>query len=220
MWVLRTLKWLGVAVVAGVGWMMQTHPKDAESIAAEWLEYLGLASWGEGFTKATDHYIFVGCVVLVVVSLIAFVVLWFRHILTRHDDFDDFDVSIQLAVNHLVGTFPHSFNSSGSAERHAFQALYEAMCAGKLPVIGTEGEFNTPKRIRTRKCKRLRPIEVAVPPNPASPCGVRFHLIDESISIEPLVEHSGPFGLTGLRVRSKDLYHIWPKNQPSETRGK
>ena len=220
MWVLRTLKWLGLAVVAGIGWMMQTHPKDAESIAAEWLEYLGFASWGEGFTKATDNYIFAGCAVLVVVSLTAILVPWFRHNLARRNDFDDFDVPIQLAIQHLVGTFPHSFNSSGRAKRHAFQALYEAMRAGKLPVIGTEGEFNTPKRIRTRKCKRLRPIEVIVPPNPASPCGARFHLIDDLIRSEPLVEHSGPFGFTGLRVRSKDLYRIWPKNQPSETKGK
>ena len=124
-----------------------------------------------------------------------------------------FDIPIRNAIDHLVQTVPHSFNQGGNAGHHAFHALYNEMRAGNLPVIGTKSEFNAPKRISTRKCKKLKPSPVLIPDNPASPYGERFDLIDDKLfRLEPLVEHNGPFGFTGLRVRSKDLYRMWPEN--------
>ena len=56
----------------------------------------------------------------------------------------------------------------------------------------------------------------------ATPHGIRFHLVDrrllkkimDGLGKEPpvLIEQSGPFGFSELRVRSKDVYGIWPRN--------
>ena len=122
------------------------------------------------------------------------------------DDFRSFDVPIRDAVNHLVETNTHTFNSSGGAERYAFEALYKEMCAGRLSVIGMKGDFDAPERISACKCKKLR-TDVVLSPN-----GVIFSLIDQSKVPKPLVEFRGPPGFIGLRVRSEDLYGIWPRN--------
>ena len=89
-----------------------------------------------------------------------------------------FDMPIRDAINHLARTTPHSFDSSGKVERHFFNLIHKQMCDGGLLVIGTEGEASTPKRIKARKCKNLKPVEVVIPVNPTSPDGVRFSLVD------------------------------------------
>ena len=81
---------------------------------------------------------------------------------------DSFDMPVQGALNHLIETVPHSFDSSGKAERHFFRALHEQMCAGKLPVIGSKGEGTPPERVSARRCRKLTPQEVAVPANPSA----------------------------------------------------
>lgn len=155
-------------------------------------------------------------VVLAAIALAVIAVpLMFRHAIKNWRMNRTFDVPIRDAIEHLAHTIPHSFNSSERAERHMFQVLYNEMCNGNLPVVGAKGDGRAPKRISARECKKLKPREVVVPVSPAAPHGVRFDLVDESSVPEPLVEFSGPFGFSGLRVRSRDLYRIWPKNQQS-----
>lgn len=132
-----------------------------------------------------------------------------RH--ARSEEFSSFDVPIRKAIDHYVSTEPHSYTSN--AELHAFRALHRAMREGVLRVVGSKGEGGIPREISARECRRLTPIMVIVPRLPASPDGVRLDLIDESIGIEPGVEYDDPIGFSGLRVRSNDLYRIWPKNK-------
>lgn len=121
-----------------------------------------------------------------------------------------FDVPIREAIDHYVRTFPHSFRDG--ADLHAFEVLHRAMCNGTLPVVGTKGEGASLERISTRRCKRLTPMRVIVPTNPASPHGIRFDLMEDVETIEPLVESDSFPGYTGLRVRSTDFYRLWPKD--------
>ena len=131
-------------------------------------------------------------------------------------DFGDFDMQIETAIDHIVDSTHHSFTRSSLAERNAFEQLHKAMCAGLLPVIGKHGENAIPRKISPRRCKKLQGREVA------TPHGMRFHLVESrllkknmnGLKKEPpvLVEQSGPFGFGELRVRSKDLYGIWPRN--------
>ena len=122
-----------------------------------------------------------------------------------------FDTPIAEAVEHYVRTVPHSYRDG--ADHHAFEVLHKAMSAGKLPVVGIRGEDASSERISARKCKRLEPRIVVVPRNRATPQGVRFDLMEEVGEIEPLVESRGFSGYTGLRVRSSDLYRLWPNGQ-------
>ena len=122
--------------------------------------------------------------------------------------FEQFDTPIRKAIYHLIETTPHSYTCSGMAERQAFTKLHEAMCEGRLPVIGKEGDFMMPRRIYRWECRRLKPMEVAVNATDAAPDGVRFSLIriktdegHEKLELE----------LCDLRVRSSDLYDLWPK---------
>ncbi len=121
-----------------------------------------------------------------------------------------FDMPIQEAVDHYVRTFPHSYRDG--ADQHAFEVLHKAMCGGKLPVVGSRGEDAPPKRISARRCKRLKPIRTLLPKNRASPQGVRFDLMESVEATEPLEENTDFLGYTGLRVRSSDLYRLWPKD--------
>ena len=122
--------------------------------------------------------------------------------------FEQFDTPIRKAIYHLIETTPHSYTWSGMAERQAFTKLHEAMCKGRLPVIGKEGDFMMPRRISRWECRRLKPMEVAVNATDAAPDGVRFSLVqiktdegNEKLELE----------LCDLRVRSFDLYDLWPK---------
>lgn len=67
---LGAFRWLGIIVAAVVGGMISTHPEDVESNAAAWLEFLGLASWAENFTPATDDLI-LGASIAIAVLLLA-----------------------------------------------------------------------------------------------------------------------------------------------------
>ena len=122
--------------------------------------------------------------------------------------FEQFDTPIRKAIYHLIETSPHSYTCSGLAEREAFKKLYEAMCKGRLPVIGREGDFMMPRHISWWQCRHLKPREVAVNATDAAPDGVRFSLVRfktdegyEKLELE----------LCDLRVRSLDLYNLWPK---------
>lgn len=57
MWISRTFRYLGIAAFAALEFTVSNHPDDAASNAAAWLELIGLSSWGEGFTSATDELI-------------------------------------------------------------------------------------------------------------------------------------------------------------------
>ena len=125
-----------------------------------------------------------------------------------------FDISLQEAIDYLVRRSPHSFNSDALVKRDRFKQLYKEMCSGRLLVAGSEKEAMPTKRIRSKRCKELTPREVVIPRNPTAPNGIRYDLIDES-AILPLVEYSESVGFTDLRVRSKDLYRLWPQNRNS-----
>ncbi len=112
-----------------------------------------------------------------------------------------FGVPIRDAIDHVVMTSPRSLSNSERAERHFFEVLHEQTCSGDLLVIGRKGKTNAPMRISARKCKQLKPMEVVVGCSPTSPRGVRLSLFGGQTS-----------EFTGLRLRSRDLYRIWPKD--------
>ena len=169
--------------------------------------WLPLGHWGWGAVA-------VACCLPALVTYRRSIWSFIAHRGSHVGSFSDFDVAIQDAIDHLIHTTPHSFTRSSLAERSAFQALLEAMRAGRLPVIGMKGEHGIPQQISPRQCSKLHPIEVA------TLHGVRFHLVDESTKTkrpETLIERSDPLGFSGLRVRSDDLYRIWPKDQQSRS---
>ena len=125
--------------------------------------------------------------------------------------FSDFDLSIEEAIDHWVETAAHSFDCQPLAEQAAFKVLHEAMCAGRLAVIGQKGETAPLKRISRRQCKKLHRIEVT------TPHGMRFHLVDQATKERAPGEYTNALGFSGLRVRSRDLYALWPRNrQPAK----
>ena len=120
-----------------------------------------------------------------------------------------FDTTILDAINYLIGTAPHSYTRSDWSERAAFRELHNEMSTGELRVIGKESDFAAPRRISARECRRLTPIEVGVPRTRAAPDGVRFaltHLVEGRED-----EGQAALTLSDLRVRSDDLYRIWPR---------
>ena len=125
-----------------------------------------------------------------------------------------FDMPIREAVDHYVRTYPHSYRDG--ADQHAFEVLHKAMCRGKLPVVGTRGEDSPSERISARRCRRLKPIMTLLPKNPASSQGKRFYLMESVEATEPLAEAARLHGYTGLRVRSRDLYRLWPKGRSDD----
>ena len=193
-------------------------PEEVESQAALWLSSAGFSEWAEGLTRTTDAWVTGGLVALAAASfgLVCFGVFQGAHraLIHKTQDSPPFDMPILEAVDHYVRTFPHSYQDG--ADRHAFEVLHKAMCAGKLPVIGTRGEDAPSERISARRCKRLKPTMIVVPRNWASPRGFRFDLVDKAAVPEvpePLVESDEPIGFTGLRVRSADLYRLWPTDE-------
>ena len=117
-----------------------------------------------------------------------------------------FDMQIRDAINHLSQTIPHSYRDTGMMERNFFRMLHREMCTGRLQVIGMKGESGLLKEINARQCKRLTPTQAVVPLNQLTPDGVRFSLIYRPTDKCPdFVE------FLGLRIRSQDLYEIWPK---------
>ena len=135
--------------------------------------------------------------------------MWGR--LGPNRDRRSFDTPIREAVDHYVRTFPHSYKDG--ADQHAFEVFHKAMCNGELPVMGAKDEDAAPERLSTQQCKLLKPIMACVPKNWASPQGVRFDLFESVGPSPPLEESAGFLGYTGLRVRSADLYRLWPKNR-------
>lgn len=126
-----------------------------------------------------------------------------------------FDMPIREAVNHLVSTVPHSFDSADKAECHFFSELYKLMCEGRLPVIGARDEGTPPRRLSRRECRRHKPKVTRVAPNPTCPDGVRFDLLDRKLEPLTLVEWKSFPGFTGLRVRSSNLLGMYPQNKTS-----
>ena len=126
-------------------------------------------------------------------------------------DFSSFDLPLHRAVDHVVQTSQHSYNSSSGAERMALQALHEAMCQGRLEVVGSWGEGSPPQLIDQQECQQMQLVAVCVPANPTVPNGIRFDLVDKAtLENPPLHEIHGPSSLTALRVRSNDFYGLWP----------
>ena len=191
------------------------RPEEAESRAAEWLAYVGFSEWTEGLTKTTDDWItyILWALLAVAIGLFGFGLIRIFRSRKRNKPKDGtpFDLPIREAVDHYVRTFPHSYKDG--ADQHAFEVFHKAMCSGELPVMGAKGEDGPSERISARQCKRLKPIRTLVPKNWASPQGLRFDLV-ENVGPSPPLEESAEFpGYTGLRVRSADLYRLWPKNR-------
>ena len=72
-----------ITILATVGMgLVNVHPKEADSNAAAWLDLVGLSSWGEGFTAATDKQITIGISVVLAVCVVAMTILtvrWVKH---------------------------------------------------------------------------------------------------------------------------------------------
>ena len=162
-----------------------------------------------------DHEwtIWAGLAVIALWPLVAFILYW-RESRRR----ERFDKTILDAINHVMDS-PHSYTRSDWAERKAFDELHKAMCSGDLPSMGREGDFTAPRRISARECSRLEPREVGVPRTPAAPDGVRF-VLAVPLTGRP-EQDEARLTLSDLRIRSRDLYRVWPKseNTHSESSG-
>ena len=122
------------------------------------------------------------------------------------NDVSQFDTPILDAINHLIQTAPHSYTRSDLAERNAFAALHEKMCSGRLAVIGKESDFVAPRPITVKECKRLEPREVVVIRTASAPDGARFSLCRPRTG-----QDDERLEMCDLRVRSRDLFRIWPR---------
>ena len=132
--------------------------------------------------------------------------------------FSDFDMPILAAIEHMMQTVTHSWDSPDKAERFFFRAIHAQMCAGRLRVIGAEAPGGPLRRIRKKELAGLTPVPMNVPPSDTAPHGVRFDLIDEARLGGP-DKHKGPLpGFFDLRVRSKDLYRLWPRTRSQDRR--
>ena len=125
----------------------------------------------------------------------------------RRPTLQEFNLPILDAIRHLLNS-PHSYTESRWAERQAFTMLHREMCSGRLLVIGKEHDFAAPRRISIWECRKLVPIEVVVMPSPAAPDAVRFVLSKPPSGNADTDEDLSQ--LSDLRVRSSDLYRIWP----------
>ena len=133
--------------------------------------------------------------------------------------FGDFDMPVLAAIEHMVQTVAHSWDSPDKAERAFFRGIHTQMCAGRLRVMGAEVPGGPLRRIRKKKLAGLTPVPMNVPPSDTAPHGVRFDLIDEAKLGEP-DKHRGPLpGFFDLRVRSKDLYRLWPRTRSQDGGG-
>ena len=122
--------------------------------------------------------------------------------------YDDFDMPILAAIEHMVQTVAHSWDSIDKTEEAFWHAIHKQMVAGRLRVIGAEAPGEEIKRIRKKQLIGLIPVPMRVPPSEIAPHGVRFDLIDEA---KPKT-HQGHFqGFYDLRVRSRELYRLWPR---------
>ena len=125
----------------------------------------------------------------------------------------DFDMPILSAIEHMVQTVAHSWDSPDKAERAFFRSIHTQMRAGRLRVVGAEVPDGPLRRIGKRKIAKLTPVPMNVPQSDTTPHGVSFVLIDEAKLPEP-EKHRGPLpGFFDLRVRSKDLYRLWPRTR-------
>ena len=127
-----------------------------------------------------------------------------------------FDMPIREAINYLGRTVPHSFDRSSLSDRLAYEKLHERMCSGELPVIGATKELDVPQPISPKQCHKLTPKEQVVPKHRSTPEGVRFLLIqyvdpDWEDGWDGLTQPQVVVKYTDLRVRSADLYNLWPR---------
>lgn len=117
----------------------------------------------------------------------------------------------------LLGrTVTHTFDRSSLSDRVAFRKLYELICSRELPVVGATETFGVRHRTALERCAKLTPEEQVVPRNPSTLEGVRFSLIDFADKnwkqdwdgrAQPQILEK----YIDLRVRSSDVYQLWPK---------
>ena len=138
----------------------------------------------------------------------------------RERKFSDFDMPALAAVEHMKQTVAHAWDSPDKAERDFWQKIHEQMRAGRLRVIGAEVQGGPLRRISKRTLANLLPVPMNVPESDTAPYGVGFVLIDEAKLAEP-DKHRGPLpGFFDLRVRSRDLYRLWPRTRSQNGGGK
>ena len=131
----------------------------------------------------------------------------------------DFDMPILSAIEHMVQTVAHSWDSPDKAERAFFRSIHTQMRAGRLRVVGAEVPDGPLRRIGKRKIAKLTPVPMNVPQSDTAPHGVSFVLIDEAKLPEPDKQQGSLPGFFDLRVRSRDLYRLWPRTRSQKGGG-
>ena len=126
---------------------------------------------------------------------------------------------ILSAIEHMVQTVAHSWDSPDKAERAFFRSIHTQMRAGRLRVVGAEVPDGPLRRIGKRKIAKLTPVPMNVPQSDTAPHGVSFVLIDEAKLPEPDKQQGSLPGFFDLRVRSKDLYRLWPRTRSQKGGG-
>ena len=129
-----------------------------------------------------------------------------------------FDTPIRKAIRHVVDTTTDSYDRDWLAEDAAFRTLHADFCnrRRRLPVRGRDQLLGPLKRISRKKCRTLEPGPLVVPEKPTAPDGIVFALFKQPVQVKPRESSlSGPSPMEfywSLRVRSKDLYRIWPQD--------
>ena len=142
---MRTYILFAITILAAVGMgLVSVHPKEADSNAAAWLDLVGLSSWGEGFTAATDKQITIVLSVIFAVCVVAIAILTVRWVkrkfivtkvpdpqrpeLDRHPINHAYEYLLDLKV----------FREDGNEALQIANLLRQAALDGEISVWGAE----------------------------------------------------------------------------------
>ena len=184
------------------------HLEDGEA----WLRGFKMMAGQQAYWLWWNYALIGGGVLLATYSLLPERLLRWTGLSGRATRIRDYDLPIRVAIRHVIHTTPHSYQTAQMAADHYFEVLYEQMCSGEIGVVGRRGEDEELKYINKRECKRYTPSMVVVPRSPSAPEGLRYCLVARTRSSTPYPLQEVAFdGFTDLRVRSRDLYRLWPR---------
>ena len=131
-----------------------------------------------------------------------------RRIEKSRQDIRQYDLDIANAIKILTAATSarHGWDSEYNFEDYVFKKLHRYMCNGELAVAGSTDALEKISPITKEKCQLLIPA-VALAPKGRVLYWMHSELNDSFQADEVYME---------LRVRSEDLYRIWPHAKRAE----
>ena len=131
-----------------------------------------------------------------------------RRIEKSRQDIRQYDVEIADAITILASTTPSrvGWDSECNFKEYVFKKLHGYMCDGELAVAGSTGALEKTHPIPKEKCQSLTPA-VAIAPKGNVLYWLHSKLNDKFQADKVYMD---------LRVRSEDLYMIWPHAKRAE----